>query len=112
MSDEGTTGPDDDLGALYDEGTLAAITGAGQATPTTSRAGMGGWRHTSGAGAIAAASVLGLGEALEGRPTTRPPPIVADDPGQPLDPSALVEVDFDPDSPIATRARLRGSSSR
>jgi hypothetical protein len=108
MDASSDAGESERLRDLYDEETLAAIEAGPRAVAETPRpAGLGGLRHTGGAGAIVAAAMLGLGDVLEGRRARERPPIVADDPGQPLDPDALVDVDFDPGSPTATRATLR-----
>ena len=89
---------------LYDPATLAAIEGWERhdpAPPPRTPA----WRRA--AGAVLGAALLGLGEALEGRRRREQPPLVAEDPGQPHDPEALVDLDFDPSSPARTTARLR-----
>jgi hypothetical protein len=69
--------------------------------------GIAAWRHRSGAGAIAAAALLGIGDALEGRRVRERPAIIVDDPGEPVDPDALVEVELEEGSPLATWVRLR-----
>ena len=95
---------DDDL---YDDETLAAIEGWVRSQGAPEVAGLSGWRRTSATGAVLGAAMLGLGEALEGRRRRDEPPIVMDDPGQPDDPEALVDLDFDPTSATGTVARLR-----
>ncbi|MDQ3372138.1 MAG: hypothetical protein M3482_05330 [Actinomycetota bacterium] len=92
---------------LYDDETIAAIEGWSPAAGSSGRPGIGGWRRSSASGAVLGAALLGLGDALEGRRPRERPPIVDDDPGEPHDPEALVELHFDPDSPAATTARLR-----
>jgi hypothetical protein len=77
---------------------------AGRPSPAP---GIGSWRHRSSAGAIAAAALLGLGDALEGRQARERPAIVSDEPSQPLDPEALVDVDLEDGSPMTTWVRLR-----
>ena len=92
---------------LYDDETIAAIEGWSPPAGDADGPGISGWRRTSASGAILGAALLGLGEALEGRRPRERPPIVVDDAGEPLDPEALVELHFDPDSPAATTALLR-----
>ena len=92
---------------LYDDETLAAIEGWVRSPGAPDVAGLRGWRRTSATGAVLGAAMLGLGEALEGRRLRDQPPIVMDDPGQPDDPEALVDLDFDPTSATGTVARLR-----
>ena len=104
-------GPEDHFGEeLYDDETIAAIEGWSPALDAPVRPSSAGWRRTSASGAVLGAALLGLGDALEGRRLRERPPIVVDDPGEPLDPEALVELHFDPDSPAATTARLRGAA--
>lgn len=92
---------------LYDDETIAAIEAWAPGPGSETRPGVSGWRRTSASGAVLGAALLGLGDALEGRRLRERPPIVVDDPGEPLDPDALVELHFDPRSPAATTARLR-----
>jgi hypothetical protein len=96
---------------LYDDETLAAIEGWVRTPDAPEVPGLSGWRRTSATGAVLGAAMLGLGEALEGRRPRDRPPIVMDDPGQPDDPDALVDLDFDPTSPTDTVARLRAAGS-
>lgn len=103
-----TSSPEDRFGhELYDDETLAAIDRWEPSPPRSPRATISGWRRGSASGAVVGATLLGLGEALEGRGPRECPPIVKDDPGEPPEPGALVDVDFDPRSPRATTARLR-----
>jgi len=97
---------------LYDETTLAAIDGWAPPPEPTPGPGISGWRRTSASGAVLGAALLGLGDALEARQPRDRPPIVMDDPGQPYDPDALVDVDFAEGSPAATTARLRPPGGR
>lgn len=93
---------------LYDDETRAAIEGwVGPAAPGDAAPGLSGWRRTSATGAVLGAALLGLGDALEARRLRDQPPLVTEDPGQPEDPDALVDLDFDPTSPTDTVARLR-----
>ena len=92
---------------LYDDETRAAIEGWVGSAGARDVPGLSGWRRTSATGAVLGAAMLGLGEALEGRRLRDQPPIVTDAPGEPDDPEALVELDFDPTSPADTVARLR-----
>ena len=89
---------------LYDEETVAAIEGWERPLPPAPPSSTRGWRR-SAAGAVVGAARLGMGEALEGRALRERPPIVIDDPGEAPDPDALVDVDFDPQSPARTTAR-------
>lgn len=93
------------LDQVYDEATLAAI--EGWAPTVASDVDVAGWWRTSAAGAVLGAALLGLGEALEDRRPRDQPAATAPDPGQPRDPDALVELDFDPASPRTTTARIR-----
>ncbi len=94
---------------LYDDETRAAIEGWVGSPGAPEVPGLSGWRRTSATGAVLGAAMLGLGEALEGRRLRDQPPVVMDDPGQPDDPEALVDLDFDPTSPADTVARLRAA---
>ena len=104
-ADDGPVEPFDD--ELYDDETRAAIEGWVEAPDARDVPGLSGWRRTSATGAVLGAAMLGLGDALEGRRLRDQPPIVVDDLGQPDDPEALVDLDFDPTSPSDTVARLR-----
>lgn len=72
-------------------------------------AGVAGLRRSTTSGALAAAVLLGLREVLE------PPPddeqaVVVDAPGEPDDPTASLVLCFDPESPAATVAIVRGGA--
>jgi hypothetical protein len=108
---EGHAGDGDAFG-LYDDETLAAIDGWEPSTGSPARASMAGWRRRSATGAVLGAALLGLGDALEGRRRREQPPIVSEDPGQPHDPDALVEVHLDPTSPAASVAVVRHRPGR
>lgn len=92
---------------LYDDETQAAIDAWAPPAGSPARAGMAGRRRRSATGAVLGAALLGLGDALEGRRRRERPPIVSEDPGQPHDPDALVEVHLDPTSPAASLAVVR-----
>jgi hypothetical protein len=98
---------DGDAFGLYDDETRAAIDAWAPPAGSPPRAGVAGWRRRSATGAVLGAALLGLGDALEGRRRREQPPIVSEDPGQPHDPDALVEVHLDPSSPAATVAVVR-----
>lgn len=105
--DERGAGSDIDAFGLYDDETRAAIEAWAPPTRPPARGGLAGWRRRSATGAVLGAALLGLGDALEGRRRDERLPIVSEDPGQPHDPDALVEVHLHPSSPAATVAVVR-----
>ena len=56
---------------------------------------------------MVAAVLLGIRDALEDRRQDEEVLLVVEDPGQPDDPDATFELDFDPDDPRATVVTFR-----
>ena len=88
---------------LYGEDEWAAIAGWSPPHPSP---GVAGWRRSSAAGAVFAAALLGLRDALEPE-RDEEPAIVVDHAGEPDDAQAPVSVTLDPDDPSASVAVLR-----
>lgn len=98
----------DDFELLYDEDERAAIE-AWRARRAAARhpSGVASWRRTSASGAVVAAVLLGIRDALEDRPRDEEVLLVVDEPGEPDDPSARFDLDFDPADPRATTVTFR-----
>lgn len=89
----------DDWDDYWDEVDAAAQPPAPRAAP-----GVAGWRQRSAAGAIAAAVLIGIQEALE---PERPDEAVVEIGVAPADPEGDVELRFDEGSPRRTTAIIR-----
>ena len=97
----------DDFELLYDDDERSAIEAWRAVRRPARPAGVAGWRHTSASGAMVAAVLLGIRDALEDRPRDEEVLLVVDDPGQPDDPDAPFDLAFDPDDPRATVVTFR-----
>ena len=98
----------DDFELLYDEDERSAIDAwRAYRVAGPRRPGIAGWRHTSASGAMVAAVLLGIRDALEDRPREEEILLVVDDPGEPDDLAAPFALDFDPDDPAATVVTFR-----
>lgn len=103
------TVPDDDL---YSDAELAAIRGWTPPPPSPpGPEGVAGLRRTTAGGAIAAAVLLGLRDALE-PPASDEAAVVVEVDGETDDPSVAVALRFDRESPAATVAFLRHRDTR
>jgi hypothetical protein len=94
-----------DLEDVYDEATVAALDRSVRQPRPVPAVVAGGWRGRLGAGAIAAAAVIGVGEALD--PSRNEPVIEEVDADAPPDERLPVTVFFVPGLPRATRATVR-----